>query len=136
MAVALEVEQAVAGYVNTHRHGEEFTIENIRNYIMSLWNCGCGPIVLNFNKNDLIQFLESCKGICLSKDTVGKDKWKIDKSYLAQEEPFDMEDIKRYFDYDEEKIRKFKLFCKLRVRLLHTPDNLLDAMGFRFMYTG
>lgn len=35
MCVALEREQAVAGYINTHPDSHEFTIEDVNEYIMS-----------------------------------------------------------------------------------------------------
>ena len=127
MCVASEKEQAVAGYVNRHKDGWEFTIQHLNDYIMSLWNAGCGPIRLNFTQQELRDYLESCRGICLSSTRAG---YVIDKSGLD----FVMTEEERSFLNDDPKrAQSFALFCKLRVDV-KTPDYLLDAMGFRFMY--
>lgn len=127
MSVALEVEQAVAGFVNTSPDGMEFTIEDVNDYIMSLWNAGCGPVRLNFTQQDLRHYLNWCRGICLSKNHPG---YKIDKSLLED----DLSDKERKtLNDDKKRIWSFLLFCELRVDL-NTPDRLLSAMGFRFMY--
>lgn len=127
MSVALEVEQAVAGFVNTHKDGTEFSITDVNDYIVSLWNAGCGPIRLNFTQQELKDYLDSCRGICLSTTNPG---YVIDKSGLD----FVMTPEERRFLHNDAKLaRSFALFCKLQVDL-RTPDLLLDAMGFRFMY--
>lgn len=127
MCVAIEKEQAVAGYVNQNADGTEFTIDQVNDYIMSLWNAGCGPIRLNFTQQELRDYLESCRGLCLSSTHPG---YMIDKSGLSD----DMTEQERGFLGNDEKLAEsFALFCKLRVDL-KTPDRLLDAMGFRFMY--
>lgn len=127
MCVAIEKEQVVAGYVNQNADGLEFTIQQVNDYIMSLWNVGCGPIRLNFTHQELIDYLDSCRGICLSSTQPG---YVIDKSGLR----FDMTPQESVFLKDDAKLAEsFALFCKLQVDL-NTPDRLLDAMGFRFMY--
>lgn len=128
MCVAIEKEQAVAGYVNQHANGLEFTIEQVNEYIRSLWNAGCGPIRLNFTQQELKDYLDSCRGICLSSTHSG---YVIDKSGLN----FIMTpEERKYLKNDPKRAQSFALFCKLRVDV-KTPDHLLDAMGFRFMYT-
>lgn len=128
MCLAVEKEQVVAGYVNQHVDGMEFTIDQVNDYIMSLWNAGCGPIRLNFTQQELRDYLESCRGICLSITHPG---YVIDKSRLS----FDMTEQERgALNNDAKLAESFALFCKLRVDL-KTPERLLDAMGFRFMYT-
>ena len=125
--VAVETNQVIAGYVNTHPNGHVFTIDDVYNYIRSLWNAGCGPIRLNFTQQELRDYLESCRGICLSSTYPG---YMIDKSGLnfvmtAEE--------RRLLGDNPKRAQSFALFCKLQVDIM-TPDYLLDAMGFRFMY--
>lgn len=127
MCVAIEKEQAVAGFVNTNADGTEFTIDQVNDYIKSLWNAGCGPIRLNFTQRELRAYLESCRGLCLSSTYPG---YVIDKSGLG------LDLTKKELDAlgnDKNKAQSFAMFCKLRVDP-KTPDQLLDAMGFRFMY--
>lgn len=127
MCIAIEKEQVVAGFVNQNSDGTEFTIDQVNDYIMSLWNAGCGPIRLNFTQQELRDFLESCRGICLSSTHPG---YVIDKSNLSS----DMTEQERKALRNDKKLAdSFALFCKLRVDL-RTPDRLLDFMGFRFMY--
>ncbi len=127
MCVAIEKEQAVAGYVNRHADGTEFTIQQVNDYIISLWNAGCGAIRLNFTQEELRDYLDSCRGICLSTTEPG---YVIDKSGLD----FAMTpEESRFLNNDAGLARSFALFCRLKVDL-KTPDRLLDAMGFRFMY--
>lgn len=127
MCVAIEKEQVVAGYVNRNADGTEFTIDQVNDYIMSLWNAGCGPIRLNFTQQELKDYLESCRGICLSSIHPG---YMIDKSRLGTDMT---EQERRVLHNDTKLVQSFALFCKLRVDL-KTPNRLLDAMGFRFMY--
>ena len=128
MSVALEVEQAVAGFVNTSPDGRQFAIDDVNKYIMSLWNAGCGPVRLNFTQPELHSFLDKCCDICLVKTATGYkvEKSKIDIGRLTQQEW-------EVLGGDERRARSFVLFCDLRVDL-KTPDLLLDAMGFRFMH--
>ena len=128
MSVALEVEQAVAGFVNTSPDGRQFAIEDVNTYIMSLWNAGCGPVRLNFTQPELHSFLDKCCDICLVKTATGYkvEKSKIDIGRLTQQEW-------EVLGGDERRARSFVLFCDLRVDL-KTPDLLLDAMRFRFMH--
>lgn len=126
--VALDVEQAVAGFINTRPDGQEFTVANVNDYIMSLWNAGCGPIRLNFTQPELRTFLDKCCNLCLSKTADGYviEKRRINTGELTQRE-------RRTLGGDEQRAQAFVLFCKLHVDM-KTPDRLLDAMGFRFMY--
>ena len=55
--VALEKEQAVAGFINMHKDGLEFTTEDVYEYITSLWHAGCGHVRLNFRKHELINYI-------------------------------------------------------------------------------
>lgn len=128
MSVALEIEQAVAGFINTSPDKMVFTIEDVNSYIMSLWNAGCGPVRLNFTQLELHNFLDKCCKICLDKVIAGYiiTKSKLDISKLTQAEL-------KILGNNESRARSFILFCALRVDL-KTPDRLLDTMGFRFMY--
>lgn len=127
MCVAVEKEQVVAGYVNQHDDGFLFTLDDLNEYILSLWNAGCGPIRLNFTQQELQGYLNRCDGICLS-NTV--DGYVVNKAHLnidlTQEEAALLHD-------DEGLAKSYALFCALQVDL-RTPDRLLDAMGFQFMY--
>ena len=130
MCIAVEKEQVVAEFVNTHKDGTKFSMEDIKEYEKSLWNAGCGPVRLNYHRWEMEDFLNTCKGICLSKETV-YDGWKIDKSYISDKMT---QEEYSYLNGDKRKAQSFHLFCMLRVNM-NTPDNLLDAMGFRFLYT-
>lgn len=127
MCVAVETEQVVAGYVNRNRNGTEFNLDDIENYIGTLWNAGCGPIRLNFTRDEMSRFLDACDGICLRKTVTG---WQIDKELLSDE----MSPKERELMHgDKELAKSFDLFCRLQVDF-RTPYRLLDAMGYRFLY--
>lgn len=127
MCVTIEKEQAVAGYVNQHEDGQKFTIKDLNNYVMSLWNVGCGPIRLNFTQRELKEYLELCRKICLRDHC---EEYVIDKVKLVSDMT---KDEYNFWKDDTDRARSFALFCKLQVDV-KTPDYLLDAMGFRFMY--
>lgn len=127
MCVALEVEQAVAGFVNTSEDGRRFDVDDVNEYIMSLWNAGLGPVRLNFTQQQLRDYLEKCRGLCLSRTNLG---YQIDKSGLGLD--LTKKELE-LLENDKNKAQSFALFCKLRVDP-KTHDYLLDAMGFRFMY--
>lgn len=128
MCVAIDKEQVVAGFINQNKDGLDFTLHDIYDYISSLWNAGCGPIRLNFKRQELQNYLESCNGICLRITPQG---YKIDKSLLSEEmTPKE----KEFLNNNKDLAKSFDLFCRLQVDL-RTPRHLLDAMGFRFIYT-
>lgn len=125
--VAIEANIPVAGFINTNPDGTEFTVDDVYDYILSLWNAGHGPIRLNFVRQDVERLLDKCKGVCLSPISAGYkiDKSLLDDSMTAEESEF--------LHGDKELAKSFHLFCTLQVDM-RTPDGLLDAMGFRFMY--
>lgn len=128
MCVAVDIEQVAAGYINRNKTGTSFTLEEIYNYIGTLWNAGCGPIRLNFTRDEMTRFLDSCVGICLNKTENG---WLIDKSLLSSE----MSEKERELMHgDPDLAKSFDLFCRLQVDF-RTPNRLLDAMGYRFLYS-
>ena len=128
MCVAVEKEQVVAGFVNRNNDGLEFTLLDIDDYILSLWNAGCGPIRLNFKRQELLNYLNQCDGVCLQITPCG---YRIDKSLLSAEmTPEESE----FLNDDEELAKSFDLFCRLQVDL-RTPSSLLDAMGYRFLHS-
>ena len=128
MSVAIDTEQVIAGFVNINKDGLEFSVEDIYDYITSLWNAGCGPLRINFKKDELINYINRCNGICLRK--IGFQCWRIDKSLLSDQ----MSPEEREFLNDNEEFAKsFDLFCRLQVDL-RTPIYILDAMGFKFLY--
>lgn len=128
MSVAIDTEQVIAGFVNINKDGLEFSVEDIYDYITSLWNAGCGPLRINFKKDELINYINRCNGICLRK--IGFQRWRIDKSLLSDQ----MSPEERKFLNDNEEFAKsFDLFCRLQVDL-RTPIYILDAMGFKFLY--
>ena len=127
MCVAIEKEQVIAGFINRNKDGIDFTLDDINDYILSLWNAGCGPIRLNFKSQDMKNYLDQCDGVCLRVTPSG---YKIDKSFLsAKMSP----EESAFLHNDENLARSFDLFCKLQVDI-RTPRHLLDAMGFRFIY--
>ena len=127
MCVAVDKEQVVAGFINTHKDGMKFNIDDINRYILSLWNCGCGPVRLNFVREELLYYLDLCEGVCLRKTA---DGYIIDKSFLSDEMT---EKEKKFFYNDKDLAKSFDLFCRLQVDI-RTPRFLLDAMGYRFIY--
>ena len=128
MSVAVDKEQVIAGFININEDGLKFSVEDVYDYITSLWNAGCGPVRINFKKNELINYINRCNGICLRK--IGFQCWRIDKSLLSDQ----MSPEEREFLNDNKELAKsFDLFCRLQVDL-RTPNYLLDAMGFKFVY--
>ena len=129
MCIAVEKEEVVAGFINNREDGLVFSVDDVYEYIRSLWNAGCGPVVLNFKRIELIYFLDDCDGVCLRK-AAGIDRWQIDKSLLNHEMTPDEYD----FCYgDKELAKKFDLFCKLQIDPC-LCGNMLDALGFRFIH--
>ena len=128
MAIAINVEQVVAGFINRNCHEKKFDVDDVYDYIRSLWNAGCGPIRLNFTREDLICFLDKCCTVCLEKD---------DKEYIINKELLNdclsLEERDFFRTDDKDIARSFDLFCKLKVDL-RTPKLLMYAMGFDFMY--
>ena len=128
MSVAVDKEQVIAGFININEDGLKFSVEDVYDYITSLWNAGCGPVRINFKKNELINYINRCNGICLRK--IGFQCWRIDKSLLSDQ----MSPEEREFLNDNKELAKsFDLFCRLQVDP-RTPNYLLDAMGFKFVY--
>ena len=128
MSVAIDKEQVIAGFINMNNDGLEFSAKDIYTYITFLWNAGCGPVRLNFKKNELINYINRCDGVCLR--TIGFEHWRIDKSLLSDR----MSPEEREFLHNNKEFAKsFDLFCRLQVDL-RTPSYLLNAMGFRFIY--
>jgi len=126
MAAAVDVELVVCGYINTHKDGTTFDIEDVYNYIGRLWNAGCGPIRLNFTRDQMYRYLDKCEGICLDKTYNG---YRINKSYLS--DAMTTEEAK-LFHNSKELAKSFDLWCRLQVDL-RTPSRLLDAMGYHFL---
>ena len=127
MCVALEKEQVVAGFINRNSDGMKFTIDDVDDYISSLWNAGCGPIRLNFKQQELRNYLDMCDDVCLKVTPTG---YVIDKTLLSD----DMTEAESAFLHGNKDLAKsFDLFCRLQVDI-RTPYNLLDEMGFRFLY--
>ena len=129
MSVAVDKEQVVAGFINRNKDHLEFTLEDVNAYILSLWNAGCGPIRLNFTSQELKNYLDKCDGVCLRIRKNGQ--YTIDKSLLSTKMS---EKEKIFLRNDKELAKSFDLFCRLQVDI-RTPRYLLDAMGFRFIYT-
>lgn len=127
MCVAVEKEQVVAGYVNQHDDGFRFTLDDLNKYVLSLWNAGCGPIRLNFTQQELRDYLDRCDGICLSSTPGG---YVVDKTHLSIDLTKEEEAL---LHHDKGRVQSYALFCILQVDS-RTPNRLLDAMGFRFMY--
>lgn len=127
MCIAIEKEQVVAGFVNRNKDGAEFTMRDIDDYIRSLWNAGCGPVRVNFTDREMRDYLDRCDGVCLRITPRG---YRIDKSLLSSEMT---QEEREFLQGDPELARSLDLFCRLQVDL-RTPNSLLDAMGFRFMY--
>lgn len=122
MCVALDKGIVVAGYVKKYSN-RSFSPEDIIQYTRSLWNAGCGPVILNFTKQDLDSFLSSLDPIIQRRG----DK------YQANIEKIDVEeDLLRYFK-NHENARYFKLFCILNARF-NTPKPIINAMGYDFLY--
>ena len=105
MSVAVDKEQVIAGFININEDGLKFSVEDVYDYITSLWNAGCGPVRINFKKNELINYINRCNGICLRK--IGFQCWRIDKSLLSDQ----MSHEEREFLNDNKELAKsFDLF--------------------------
>lgn len=128
MCVSIEKEQVVAGFINRNKNGMFFTLDDVDAYILSLWNAGCGPIRLNFKRQELYNYLFQCNNICLRINTNG---FIIDKSFLSSSMTEEEKDL---FHGNEELAKSFDLFCKLHVDI-RTPHHLLDAMGYHYIYS-
>ena len=127
MAYAIDKETVVCGFVNTHKDKTEFNLEDIYNYILSLWNTGVGPIRLNFIKAEMEYYLEKCVGVCLQKTS---GHYCIDKSLLNDRMS---EKEAKFLHYDKKLAKSFDLWCRLQVDI-RTPRMLMDAMGYKFLY--
>lgn len=130
MCYCLDKEQLLAGFINTNKDGLKFVLQDVYDYLSVLWNAGCGPIRLNFTRQEMTFYLNRCVDICVEKEPNG---WKINKSYLSDE--FQSEEERNFLGGNKELAKKWDLFCRLQVDF-RTPRYLLDAMGFRFVHTG
>lgn len=127
MSLAVDKEQVVAGFINQSQDGREFTIETVYHYISFLWNAGCGPIRLNFTRQEMIDYLNRCDGVCLR---ISANGYRVDKTLLSDK----MTEAERKFLHNDKELAKsFDLFCRLQVDF-RTPGLLLDAMGFQFIH--
>lgn len=127
MAYAIDKNTVIAGFVNTHKDRTEFDLNDIYNYIISLWNAGVGPIRLNFTKAEMKYYLEACVGVCLQRTL---DHYYIDKSLLNDKMSKKEANL---LNNNKELAKSFDLWCRLQVDL-RTPRMLLDAMGYKFLY--
>lgn len=127
MAYAIDKNTVIAGFVNTHKDKTEFDLNDIYDYILSLWNAGVGPIRLNFTKIEMKYYLEACVGVCLQRTS---DHYYIDKSLLNDKMSKKEANL---LNNNKELAKSFDLWCRLQVDL-RTPRMLLDAMGYKFLY--
>ena len=126
MDCPVNVNEVVAGFINTSKDGVEFTIDDVDGYILSLWN-KCGLVRLNFDRHDLISYLNKCDGVCLRITSTG---WRIDKSLLSSKlTPKERE----LMGDDKEVAKSWNLFWRLNLNT-GADRYLLDAMGYRFIY--
>lgn len=123
MCVAVDKELIVAGFLNQQADNASFTIDDIMEYVRMLWNAGCGPIRLNFSRQDLADFLARCYPIV----TTLPDSYQMNSDAIE----VSSDDIDTYGKYNA---KSFSLFDKLNARR-NTPDSLLDAMGYYFLHT-
>lgn len=126
MRAAVGKEAVVAGYVNQHNNGEFLSADAIYAYLPSLRNAGCGPIRLDFTREDIERFLNQCVGICLSRVPGG---YVIDKSTILN--GISIGDHKGLLFMDRRQAESYALFHKLKVDE-RTPDGVKDVMGFEF----
>ena len=126
MCFAVDKEHIVAGYINVNKDGKHFDVDSVMEYVHTLWNSGCGPVRLNFSRDELLEFLDSCNGIGM-RGNYGK--YVIDKSTLHSGMTEEEQDL---FYGKEETAKSFDLFCRLQVNW-RTPECVLDAMGFDFL---
>ena len=128
MCFAVDKEHVVAGYINVNNDGKCFDVDCVMNYVNTLWNSGCGPIRLNFSRDELRTYLDSCNGIGMRGEY---GQYVIDKSTLNSKMTAEEREL---FGGQAEYARSFDLFCKLQVNL-RTPECVLDAMGYDFLCT-
>lgn len=130
MAVAIDKNLVVAGFINTSEDKLEFTLEDVIGYILiRLWNAGAGPVRWNFTEYQLARYLDNCDGVCLR--CVGTNKYIVDKSLLNPN--FNSPREAELMNNAPELAKAFDLFCRLQVDT-RTDRYLLDAMGYRWIY--
>lgn len=123
MCVALDKELLIAGYLNSKDLKSSFTVDDLIEYMRSLWNAGCGPVCPNFTKWELDSFLSSSKLFD-----------KKDNSYvLNREQLSSVPYAYRLNQISEENRWKFILFCELEAKW-NVPRNLLNATGYSFLF--
>ncbi len=123
MCVGLDKELLVAGYVNQMADNESFTINDMMEYMGELWNAGCGPISPNFTRQELWDYLHSCKS--LIQECNGH--FTIDRSSLNPNGA-----VKKIFESNEKNAISYELLLRLHASI-NIPKQLLNAIGYGFM---
>ena len=130
MAVAIDKNLVVAGFINTSEDKLEFTLQDVIRFIRTrLWNAGAGPVRWNFTEYQLARYLDNCDGVCLR--CVGTNKYIVDKS-LLNPNFHSLREAELMYN-DPELAKSFDLFCRLQVDI-RTARHLFDAMGYRWIY--
>lgn len=123
MCVAIDKELVVVGFLNQQAGNESFTIDDVMEYVRMLWNAGCGPIRLNFSRQELVDFLAVCSPLI----NMSADSYQMDHSAIT----ISSDDISQYGnEYNAWSYKLFTILCARR----NTPNHLLDAMGYRFLH--
>ena len=65
MCVALDMKTAFAGFLNEKIENDQqnsfvtFTPDNLSEYTKKLWNAGCGPVIEDYSRRELLYYLDS-----------------------------------------------------------------------------
>lgn len=123
MCVAVEKELVMAGFLNQQADKDVFTVDDIMEYVRMLWNAGCGPIRLNFSRQELADFLLNCSLVKNAEDfsyTINPDGLHITNEEIASHG-------------NKGNAISYKIFDSLNAQR-NVPYELLDQMGYRFLY--
>lgn len=124
MALALDKEHLVVGFINRTKDQEQFSLEDVLNFINVLWNIGCGPVVPNFSKEELRDYLDTSCSFILKKSV--DDNYYIDRSSIRPRS-----EVCLAFS-DAEQAMRVELLLRLNGRI-NVSNKLLSVLGYGFL---
>lgn len=126
MAIAVEKELVVAGFINKHPDGHVFSLKDVDNFRRLLWNAGCGALRLNFTQQEMDDFLSNCSPIIL----------KIGNKFVIKKDSLKASERNIKVCGSEENAKSYDLL--IRMGVVPKADEelwlLYDFMGYRFLH--
>lgn len=120
MSVALDIKTAFAGFLNDKIMAETliiFSPDDIEHYVRRLWNAGCGPVIEDYSRQELIYYLDNnCVKMPYGRYCISLDEFKGD-AVLSEELGSELA------------AKRFSLFYDIGARINY-PYLLLKYMGF------